>query len=193
MRRAVDDRTARASQVQLHRARAALPPQREPQRTEFPPIKDAHECEPLDCAVARRHDCASRYRFHEGRSPKRSAAQDRHPSPAAPTEWERAAHAWSGRGAPIARASSTRAAHAFDRSGRTSDRSRKRSPTEFVPIRTADALSTPREARSTRKRAAGDAAKPRRPRKSAAASADEGDKPARRRSARKSRSKTVNE
>jgi uncharacterized protein (TIGR00288 family) len=69
-------------------------------------------------------------------------------------------------------------------------------PAEFVPLPLTgeDALSDAEvKPRSTRKRAATDEAKPRRGRKSAAASGEEGDKPAPRRSARKSRSKTVNE
>ncbi len=69
-------------------------------------------------------------------------------------------------------------------------------PTEFVPLPLTgeDALSDADvKPRTTRKRASGDQAKPRRGRKSAAASADEGDKPAPRRGARKSRSKTVSE
>jgi hypothetical protein len=68
-------------------------------------------------------------------------------------------------------------------------------PTEFMPLPLTgeDALSdSDIKPHSTRKRASGDA-KPRRGRKSAAASTDEGDKPAPRRSARKSRSKTVGE
>jgi uncharacterized protein (TIGR00288 family) len=70
-------------------------------------------------------------------------------------------------------------------------------PTEFVPILPLtgeDALSDGGvKPRSPRKRASSDEAKPRRGRKSAAASAEEGDKPAPRRSGRKSRSKTANE
>jgi hypothetical protein len=70
-------------------------------------------------------------------------------------------------------------------------------PTEFVPdlpLTGEDALSDGDvKPRSPRKRASTDEAKPRRGRKSAAATSEEGDKPAPRRSARKSRSKTANE
>jgi uncharacterized protein (TIGR00288 family) len=64
-----------------------------------------------------------------------------------------------------------------------------------LPLTGEDALSAGEvKPRSSKKRASGgDEAKPRRGRKSAAASRDEGDEPAPRRSARKSRSKTVSE
>ena len=63
-----------------------------------------------------------------------------------------------------------------------------------LPLTGEDALSDGDvKPRTARKRASGDQAKPRRGRKTAAASGEEGDKPAPRRSARKSRSKTVSE
>jgi len=63
-----------------------------------------------------------------------------------------------------------------------------------LPLTGEDALSdSDVKPRTSRKRASGDEAKNRRSRKSAAASGDEGDKPAARRSARKSRGKTVSE
>jgi uncharacterized protein (TIGR00288 family) len=63
-----------------------------------------------------------------------------------------------------------------------------------LPLTGEDALSdSDVKPRSARKRASADEAKPRRGRKTAAASDEEGDKPAPRRSARKSRSKTVSE
>jgi hypothetical protein len=63
-----------------------------------------------------------------------------------------------------------------------------------LPLTGEDALSdSDVKPRSLRKRASGDEAKPRRSRKPAAASDDEGEKAAPRRSARKSRSKTVGE
>ena len=63
-----------------------------------------------------------------------------------------------------------------------------------LPLTGEDALSdSDLKPRSSRKRASGDQATPRRGRKTAAASDEEGDKPAPRRSARKSRSKTVSE
>jgi hypothetical protein len=63
-----------------------------------------------------------------------------------------------------------------------------------LPLTGEDALSdSDVKPRTARKRASGDQAKPRRARKTAAASDEEGDKPAPRRSARKSRSKTVSE
>jgi uncharacterized protein (TIGR00288 family) len=71
-------------------------------------------------------------------------------------------------------------------------------PAEFVPdlpLTGEDALSAGDvvKPRTPRKRGSSDEAKPRRGRKSAAASGEEGDKPAPRRSARKSRSKTAGE
>ena len=63
-----------------------------------------------------------------------------------------------------------------------------------LPLTGEDALSdSDVKPRNARKRASGDQARPRRGRKTAAASDEEGDKPAPRRSARKSRSKTVSE
>jgi uncharacterized protein (TIGR00288 family) len=63
-----------------------------------------------------------------------------------------------------------------------------------LPLTGEDALSdSDVKPRATRKRAPGEQAKPRRGRKTAAASDEGGDKPAPRRSARKSRSKTVSE
>jgi uncharacterized protein (TIGR00288 family) len=63
-----------------------------------------------------------------------------------------------------------------------------------LPLTGEDALSdSDTKPRTARKRASGDQVKPRRGRKTAAASDEEGDKPAPRRSARKSRSKTVSE
>jgi uncharacterized protein (TIGR00288 family) len=63
-----------------------------------------------------------------------------------------------------------------------------------LPLTGEDALSDGDvKPRGARKRVSGEEAKPRRGRKTAAASEEEGDKPAPRRSARKSRSKTVSE
>jgi hypothetical protein len=63
-----------------------------------------------------------------------------------------------------------------------------------LPLTGEDALSDSEvKPRSTRKRASSDDAKPRRARKSTAASGNEDDKPTPRRSARKSRSKTAGE
>ncbi len=63
-----------------------------------------------------------------------------------------------------------------------------------LPLTGEDALSdSDPKPRTARKRATGDQTKPRRGRKTAAASDEEGDKPAPRRSARKSRGKTVSE
>jgi hypothetical protein len=63
-----------------------------------------------------------------------------------------------------------------------------------LPLTGEDALSdSDVKPRSTRKRTPADEGKPRRGRKTTAASGEEGDEPAPRRSARKSRSKTVSE
>jgi hypothetical protein len=203
VRRAVDDRTARASLVRST-ARELLGRDSESlsERNFLRILQDAHDANIVD--LRRRggdYDVAPAApatsvseQLAEAEPPKVAAPS----APAAPTGMgARSSPPGRGRGrGPIGARVGVLPPHLMSIGVVETSRPEPEAiPTEFVPLPLTgeDALSeTEVKPRSTRKRASSDAAKPRRPRK-AAASADEGDKPAPRRSARKSRSKTASE
>ncbi len=206
VRRAVDDKTARASQVRST-ARELLGRDSESlsERNFLRILQDAHDANVVD--LRRRggdYDVAPAApatsvseQLAEAEPPKLVAPS----APATPTGMgARSAPPSRGRGrGPIGARVGILPPHLLSVGVVETSRPEEPEaiPTEFVPLPLTgeDALSdTEVKPRSTRKRASGDQAKPRRaPRKSAAASSDEGEKPAPRRSARKSRSKTVSE
>jgi len=204
VRRAVDDKTARASQVRST-ARELLGRDSESlsERNFLRILQDAHDANLVD--LRRRggdYDVAPAapatsvsQQLAEAEPPKVATLS----APAAPTGMgARSSPPGRGRGrGPIGARVGVLPPHLMSIGVVETSRPEPEAiPTEFMPLPLTgeDALSASEvKPRSTRKRASGDAAKPRRPRKSAAAPADEGDKPAPRRSARKSRSKTVSE
>jgi uncharacterized protein (TIGR00288 family) len=204
VRRAVDDRTARASQVRST-ARELLGRDSESlsERNFLRILQDAHDAnlvdlrrrgEDYDVAPAAPATPVSQ-QLAEAEPPKVATPS----APAAPTGMgARSSPPGRGRGrGPIGARVGVLPPHLLSIGVVEASRAEPEAiPTEFVPLPLTgeDALSdSDMKPRSTRKRASGDQAKPRRGRKSAAASTDEGDKPAPRRSARKSRSKTVSE
>ena len=205
VRRAVGDRTARASQVRST-ARELLGRDSESlsERNFLRILQDAHHDNIVD--LRRRgedYDVAPAtpatpvaQQLAEAEPPKLAAPS----APATPTGMgARSAPATRGRGrGPIGARVGVLPPHLLSIGVvETSRPAPEPITTESVPdlpLTGEDALSdSDVKPRSTRKRASGDEAKPRRGRKTAAASDEEGDKPAPRRSARKSRSKTVSE
>jgi uncharacterized protein (TIGR00288 family) len=204
VRRAVDDKTARASQVRSM-ARELLGRDSESlsERNFLRILQDAHDAnlvdlrrrgEDYDVAPAAPATPVSQ-QLAEAEPPKLAAPS----SPAIPTGMgARSSPPGRGRGrGPIGARVGILPPHLLSVGVVENSRPEPEAiPAEFVPLPLTgeDALSdSDIKPRSTRKRASGDQAKPRRGRKSASASTDEGDKPAPRRSARKSRSKTVSE
>jgi hypothetical protein len=203
VRRAVDDKTARASQVRSA-ARELLGRDSESlsERNFLRILQDAHDAnivdlrrrgEDYDVAPAAPATPVSQ-QLAEAEPPKLAAPS----APATPTGMgARSSPPGRGRGrGPIGARVGILPPHLLSVGVVETSRPEPEAiPTEFMPLPLTgeDALSdSDIKPHSTRKRASGDA-KPRRGRKSAAASTDEGDKPAPRRSARKSRSKTVGE
>jgi uncharacterized protein (TIGR00288 family) len=206
VRRAVDDKTARASQVRsIARDLLGRDSESLSERNFLRILQDAHDANLVDLRrrggdydVAPAAPATSVSEQLAEAEPAKVAAPS---APAAPTGMgARSSPPGRGRGrGPIGARVGVLPPHLMSIGVVERERAEPEAiPTEFVPLPLTgeDALSdsdTEVTPRSTRKRASGDAAKPRRPRKSTAKSADEGDKPAPRRSARKSRSKTSSE
>ncbi len=209
VRRAVDDKTARASQVRAT-ARELLGRDSESlsERNFLRILQDAHDANLVDLRrrggdydVAPAAPATSVSEQLAEAEPAKIVAPS---APAAPTGMgARSSPPGRGRGrGPIGARVGVLPPHLLSIGVVETSRPEPEAiPTEFIalPPIGEDAFSDvvipeiDEKPRSTRKRASGDAAKPRRPRKAAAKSADEGDKSAPRKSARKSRSKTVSE
>jgi uncharacterized protein (TIGR00288 family) len=205
VRRAVDDKTARASQVRST-ARELLGRDSESlsERNFLRILQDAHDANVVDLRrrggdydVAPAAPATSVSQQLAAAEPVKPATPS---APATPTGMgARSAPPSRGRGrGPIGARVGVVPAHLL--SVGVVETSRPAPEPVFtesvpdLPLTGEDALSSDAEAkpRAARKRASADA-KPRRARKSAASTADDGEKPAPRRSARKSRSKSASE